>query len=308
MQTYDVYLKRRLTEIDVIIHELVQRDTFTMYDWLYLDCMLSDTEIRKAINVESKTILNTSLDNFLEYVHEIIRNEAYLNTECGLVNQANANGETEMVLSTDEIDILEQSFTGGDSSLDISVAPLDNSVARSFGNVNFDMQLYMNEVDTLKTCFEIFQEDLDLSAEIDFSSLKKVDVENIDLSLDISPIDIFYLLTTGCVATSYLNALPIDDYVLEKVLHDMEIEMNMDVSVDDTKSMKYLQLDYVTELIVEMTDVLIQLISVNNDIIFSCEASAGMKRYRLLEEMDDHPLSDFDDMTLEELDYVILAE
>ena len=35
--------------------------------------------------------------------------------------------------------------------------------------------------------------------------------------------------------------------------------------------------------------------------------NAGMKRHRLLSELDGNVLSDIDDMTMEELDYVILA-
>ena len=47
MLTYDVYLKKRLTEIDVIITQLVQRDSFSMYDWLNIFASIEDDlEIR----------------------------------------------------------------------------------------------------------------------------------------------------------------------------------------------------------------------------------------------------------------------
>lgn len=35
--------------------------------------------------------------------------------------------------------------------------------------------------------------------------------------------------------------------------------------------------------------------------------NAGMKRYRLLSDLDDKTLAEIDDMTLEELDFVVLA-
>ena len=76
MLTYDVYLKKRLTEIDVIITQLVQRDSFSMYDWLNIFASIEDDlEIRKALKVESEMILDTGMDNLLEYVSEKIRNE-----------------------------------------------------------------------------------------------------------------------------------------------------------------------------------------------------------------------------------------
>ena len=82
MLTYDVYLKKRLTEIDVIITQLVQRDSFSMYDWLNIFASIEDDlEIRKALKVESEMILDTGMDNLLEYVSEKIRNEVYENLE-----------------------------------------------------------------------------------------------------------------------------------------------------------------------------------------------------------------------------------
>ena len=41
--------------------------------------------------------------------------------------------------------------------------------------------------------------------------------------------------------------------------------------------------------------------------LLSSELNIGMKRHRLLSEMDNLTLSEHDDITLEELDYVILA-
>ena len=102
MYTYDVYLKRRLTEIDVIITQLVQRDSFAMYDWLTLFATMDDLEIRKALKIESEMTLDTSLEDFLEYVHEKINSDMYLEVSVDLLRQVLAEGETEMVLSAVE--------------------------------------------------------------------------------------------------------------------------------------------------------------------------------------------------------------
>lgn len=309
MQSFDVYLKKRLTEIDVIITQLVQRDSFSIYDWLYIYATLDDIEVRKSLKVDASMILDTTMENILEIVAEKIHNEFYVDVDMDLVNQVITGGETEMVSFASELDVTEKSFTGGDSSLEIAVDPLDYYIAHSFGDVEFDMQLLVNELDTLKYSFEKIINDAELLADIDFSSLKNVGVEDINLYLDVAPTSIFYQLTTGGNAITHMFAEPISDYVLKKVLHDVNAEMYLSASADiDWQLQKFIEIDNSLNLLVEMTEVLIQFISGQSEMYLDCEASAGLKRYRLLSEMDDLTLSDFDNMTLNEVDYVIITE
>lgn len=108
MELYDVYLKQRLTEIDVIITQLVQRDAFSMYDWLNIFATMDDIEIRKALKIESEMFIDVSMHDILKIVHEQIVSEMYLDTDVDLLKQTMASGESEIVLSADEMDILEK--------------------------------------------------------------------------------------------------------------------------------------------------------------------------------------------------------
>lgn len=309
MQSFDVYLKKRLTEIDVIITQLVQRDSFSIYDWLYIYATLDDIEVRKSLKIDTSMTIDSQLDNILEIVAEKIRNELYLDVDMELLNQVITSGETEMVSFASELDITEKSFTGIDSSLEISVDELDYYIAHSFGNVEFDMTLLANELDTIKYSFEKILSDLELSADVNFTSLKDAGENNFDMFLDVDPTNIFYLLTIAGKDTLYLSASPIEKYILKKVLYGVESELYLSASTDvDWQLQKFIEVENSLSLLADMTDVLIQLISVQSEMYVDCMARAGLKRYRLLSEMDEHTLSDFDDMTLEEVDYVILTE
>ena len=209
MQSFDVYLKQRLTEIDVIITQLVQRDSFSMYDLLYLFCSMDEIEVRKSLKIDASMSIDSQLDNILEIVAEKIRNELYLDVDMELLNQVVTSGETEMVSFASELDITEKSFTGIDSSLEISVDELDYYIAHSFGNVEFDMTLLANELDTIKYSFEKILSDLELSADVNFTSLKDAGENNFDIFLDVDPTNIFYLLTIAGKDTLYLSASPI---------------------------------------------------------------------------------------------------
>ena len=134
MELYDVYLKQRLTEIDVIITQLVQRDAFSMYDWLNIFATMDDIEIRKALKIESEMFIDVSMHDILKIVHEQIVSEMYLGTDVDLLKQIMASGESEIVLSADEMDILEKSFISGDSALEIYASPLDYYVGKRCGD------------------------------------------------------------------------------------------------------------------------------------------------------------------------------
>lgn len=309
MQSFDVYLKKRLTEIDVIITQLVQRDSFSIYDWLYIYATLDDIEVRKSLKVDASMILDTTMENILEIVAEKIHNEFYVDVDMDLINQAITGGETEMISFASELDVTEKSFTGGDSSLEIAVDPLDYYIAHSFGKVEFDMNLLVDELDTLKYSFEEIIADMELLADIDFASIKNVGLEENDMFLDVNPMNIFYLLTIAGKTITYMSASPIEEYILKKVLYDLESDMYLSASTDtDWQLQKFIKIDNSLNLFAEMAEVLIQFISGQSEMYLDCEASAGLKRYRLLNEMDDLTLSDFDNMTLNEVDYVIIAE
>lgn len=310
MQTFDVYLKKRLTEIDVTISQLVQRDTFSMYNWLNLLCSMNELEILKSIRVDVDTELNTELGNLLEIVHEKINAEMQLQANVDLYSGIAAEMEAEMELFASKADSLVQSFAEGNSALEISVDRLDYYIAHSFGNVEFDMNLMTGQVETLKKSLERFQTDLTLNADVVFASQKKVELDDISMYLDIAPTDIFYLLTVGGNAITNLYATSIDDYALKKVLHDVECEMSLGSETTDLLNLKkYIDVEDSLFSLVDITGVLISLIhSAQSEMVMSCEASIGLKRYRKLSEMDDLTLADFDNMTLREIDYVIIAE
>lgn len=310
MQTFDVYLKKRLTEIDVTISQLVQRDTFSVYNWLNLLCSMNELEILKSIHVDVDTELDAELGNLLETVHEKINAEMQLQANVDLYSGVVAEMETEMELFTSEVDPMALSFAEGDSDLEISVDRLDYYIAHSFGNVEFDMNLMTGQIETLKKSLERFQTDLELDADAAFASHKKIELDDVSMYLDTVPTDIFYLLTIGGNAITNLYASSLGDYALKKVLHDVESEMSLNSETTDLFDLKkYIDIDNSLFSLVDITGVLISLIhSAQSEMVLSCEASIGLKRYRKLSEMDDLTLADFDNMTLREIDYVIIAE
>lgn len=309
MHTFDVYLKKRLTEIDVIITQLAQRDAFSVYDWLYIFCSMGDLQIRKNLNVYVDLYINTVIDNILEKVYERIENELIIDTSADFVDGIFTDLNSEMILWASEVDTIAFDITGGENDLEISVDELDYYIARSFGNIEFDMNLILDELDTLKYGWNDFDSIMELDIESPLLSQKNVDGNDWIMYLSFPPTGLYYLLTIGGKADMVMSAKTIISYVLKYVLHDLQPEMYLIAeAIDEFGLQKYIEISNSLLSVMEITDTLIDLISSGSIMLIDSEASAGLKRYRLLNEMDDFALADFDDMSLDEVDYVILVE
>lgn len=309
MQTFDVYLKKRLTEIDVIISQLVQRDTFTLYNYLYLLCSMSELELMKIFTGEASMELNAIITNLEERVHEYMNSEMYLSAKADLFSQVTTGGNTEMVLSVDMINAIKKDLINSESVLEISVDPLDYYIAYSFGTVDFDMMLVADQLECSKEGFEKFDSKLYLFAESEFASSKVAELNGLDMMLYTDPIGLFYLASVSGQTEMYLSADPIDDYLLEKILHDLEVMTYLSASIDSILHLeKFTSSENVLHVFAKMAEVLIGIIYLSEStMVLSCEASTEMKRYRFVSEMDNFTVSEFDNMTLHELDFITIT-
>lgn len=309
MQTFDVYLKKRLTEIDVIISQLVQRDTFTLYNYLYLLCSMSELELMKTFTGEASMELDATITKLEERVHEYMNSEMYLSAKADLFSQVTTGGNTEMVLSVDVINAIKKDLISSESVLEISVDPLDYYIAHSFGTVDFDMMLVADQLECSKEGFEKFDSELYLFAESEFASSKVAKLNDLDMVLYTEPVGLFYLASVLGQAEMYLSVAPIDEYFLEKILHDLEVMTYLSASIDSILHLeKFASSENILHIFAEIAEVLIGIIYPSESkMALSCEASTEMKRYRFVSEMDNFTVSEFDNMTLHELDFITIT-
>ncbi len=308
MQTYDVYLKRRLTEIDTIITQLVQHDSFAIYNWLTLFATM-DEVIRKALKVESAMVHDTSLKDFLEYAYEKMNSKMYLYVKTGLLCQVSVEGETEITLSANEIGILEKSFIGSNSPIEISVLPL-NYIAHVFGKVEFGTKMFMSGLKTLKYSLEKFENQFVLSSDIGVSSQKRTNAEESSIFLDIAFADILYLFNIVCNAVANLHTPPLDECVLKKILHDLNVRLTLTAITDETwRLTKIFGMEDMLNIFSEIIETMIKcILPATTDTVLSCEASIGLKRHRKLKELKDKKLCDFSQNVLWDFCYVTIAD
>lgn len=140
-------------------------------------------------------------------------------------------------------------------------------------------------------------------------TVKVAELNDLDMVLYTDPIGLFYLASVSGQTEMYLSADPIDDYLLEKILHDLEVTTYLSASIDSILHLeKFTSSENVLHVFAKMAEVLIGIIYLSEStMVLSCEASTGMKRYRFVNEMDDYAVSEFDNMTIQELDFITIA-
>lgn len=305
MATYNVYLQNRLTEMEVIITQLVQKNTFSIDNLMYLLFSINELNLYKQISSETNMEIDTKLENLLEMACELINQKIYLNTKVDLSSEFFCDTNVNLELKTKPIEIYKKFLTGGNSCLEIFTQALDYYIAHSLGTVNYNVQIKLDQLQSLKEDFEELDNQLKLLLESNFSSSKIAELENLNMGLSISQIGLFYLIIVSGELNSYLNISSIDDYVLKKVLYGFY--SNMILSVENSKIPfleKFANVEDILTMLVTMIDILNQFIVLKqSNTVLSCEASVMIKRYRLVSEMDEFDISTFNNLNLFDIDF-----
>lgn len=308
MAIYDVYLQNRLTEMDAIITQLVQRDSFSAYNVMYLFCSMEELKLYKTMSGETSMEINVQLNHLLKTVKELMNSRMYLSARADLSSQVFSGGQVDLEMQVSQTDIREESFTGGSSVLEIFTAPLDYYIAHSFGTVDFDIQLEADWLSLVKEGFERIESEIQLLIDAEFSSSKIAEFEPVDMEILVSKVGLFYLAVISGELVLNLSASPLGDYILNKVLHNLNSEMTLSAINEKTPSLeKFTGTESLLQMLVSMAEILIQLVAMKQvDLILDCEASTTLRTYRFVSEMDNFNISDFDDMKLSEIDFKII--
>lgn len=304
-QTYDIYLRKRLTEFDLIIRNLPYRDGLIVYNRMYLDAMVNYLHLQKYIIGENDTVLTSEIDRLLEEVFNVFSNGAELDASVQLFAGKPIGGETETVLATNIDELQERTFDTFQNFTHLVSGALLYDLGKSIGSGETEMKLSTKSAETLKEAFEKFEPRPILAAEIETSAdvYAKVDYKSY---LKTNQFDLFYLLALQGEAV--MNLLCSADFEMWYTLGNAENHMILNVVNSGTESEKFMTYQDAISLIAEVNGMLECFIDPpENSLVLYSVLDVGMKRFRILSDMDDLSLDDFDALTLNDLDYVILT-
>lgn len=307
MKEYDIFLKRRLTEGTIIVYSLPFRDGVSVVNRVVLQAMLSYFSLQKKIAVANQSVLVAEVDEMLATVSEKIGDQVCLKANAALTTKyRNELEQAAMKLDIPAFTLFAQSFFALESQIGIQVSQPIAYAKSSLGDAESAMAIVAKSLAEQKQVFDIVQNQAVFRA--DPLTFQKHGFESGSsvIGIDQTSPELLYRYTTGMEA-AFAIAASIGETEFHYSLGDGSSAIGIEISEPETIVEKKLLIGNAIEMFYELVVETISLFAVSNDAEILMTLDAGMKRHRLLSELDDNTLAEIGDMTLEELDFVVLA-
>lgn len=304
---FDIYLNNRLTQCDIIVYSIPYRDGLTAMNKLILESCIEEYTLMKFIAMQTESELISHIDEMLKICCERLTLDTNLDASAKFNVLYAAHPEPATIeLSADEVKMLATSFTDAESAMQIVAAPLLAYVGKSVGSGESAIELDAT-VSEVKRSIEKFSSLMELDAKIE-----KINTQSF---LDIGcGVPIASEVANLCyrISTAVDTAMEITAAVLGTEIHfslgsgENAIVLGADVDGGDIVT-KHLAIESTVSILADVTESITQFMHpTESSMLFGMDAESIIKRHRLLGEMDADALVSYDDMTLEEVDFVIL--
>lgn len=307
MKEYDIFLKRRLAEGTIIVYSLPYRDGVSVVNRVILQAMLSYFALQKKIAVSNQSSLLAELDEMLATVSERIGDQVCLDAHAKLtLKYKNELEQAAMELDVPAFVLFAQSFFAFESQIGIQVSQPEGYTKSSIGTALNKMAFLAASLGEQKQVFEAIQNQTVFQA--DPLAFVKHGFEQGESAIGIEQAnpELYYRYTMGMEAV-FTIAASIGETEFHYSLGDGSSAMGITTSEPETAAEKKLQINNAIEMFSELVVETISMFAVSNSVEILSALNAGMKRHRLLSELDDKTLAEIDNITLEELDFVVLA-
>lgn len=305
MKTFDVFLKDRITKMDIIIHTLSMREDFSFYEKLLLDFALLHFSIFKNVQGASSAVLDARLKELYATIHTLAETDMVLDVSAVTAAKCFASAKADLFLQSGSLGLFFQCPQVFQSAMTLS-ARLDSIEGNlSLGTAGFMAWLGVNRPEMKKTAYVPVVDDWAFSARVDLAGKKVLFLESARQWMVSSPVGVFYLTllsgeTEMCLLTSALSKV---DYC--KALAVSPFFMELFAGVQVLSCRKSISGDSVLLLSSSIAAEWGKVVCLQETQMFlSCSVNMGILRRRLLKEMDSFSLEVFDADRLRDVDYI----
>lgn len=305
---FDIYLNNRLTECDILVYSIPYRDGLTAIHKLILESCIESYTLQKFVAMQTGSELVHHIDEMLKTCYERLSYATELDVTATFQTHYSLYSDTAgIIMSAECVETLSNLFAKAEFAMQLTAQPVVAYTGKSGGNA--ESSLVINAA---------------LEKDIKNSLLTVAPVVEIETSvlgtnkrsaISVSPgIDIACELTNLCYRF-YNGAQAVIQMaadVLATELHyslgegTSAIEFSADIGDGDC-STKYEEFETAVIFVAEVVEAIRQFMHPElHSIAIGIIVDPIMKRHRLLSEMDADNLSAYDDMLLEEIDYVII--
>lgn len=305
---FDIYLNNRLTECDILVYSIPYRDGLTAIHKLILESCIESYTLQKFVAMQTGSELVHHIDEMLKTCYERLSYATELDVTATFQTHYSLYSDTAgIIMSAECVETLSNLFAKAESAMQLTAQPVMAYTGKSGGNA--ESSLVINAA---------------LEKDIKNSLLTVAPVVEIETSvlgtnkrsaISVSPgIDIACELTNLCYRF-YNGAQAVIQMAADVLATELHyslgegisaIELSADIGDGDC-STKYEEFETVVIFVAEVVEAIRQFMHPElHSIAIGIVVDPIMKRHRLLSEMDADNLSAYDDMLLEEIDYVII--
>jgi len=304
---FDIYLNKRLTECDIIVYSIPYRDGLTVFERLVLESCIENYTLQKFIAVQTGSELVAHIDEMLKTCHERLNESIELSTSAEFeVLYALFPGENGIELKAHDLDVLETSFIDFTHAIELVAAPLNGLIARAGNPEPTEIELTSDVYGTLKTAVEKASSPIVPNCTLVGTNKQSLIAVEPSIIPTTHMTDLLYRIYNTASSAIQLTAEALETEI-HFSLGSGSDAIEIKSGVLGERITKYETLHSVVSILSEVTESLRVFNEPEwNPVLLMIEAEAVLKRHRLLEEMDGDVLSAYDDMTLEDIDYVIL--
>lgn len=307
---FDIFLNERLHQCDIIVYSIPYRDGLTVMERMILETCLESYTLHKFAAIQSGSMeLVSHIDKMIKTCLERLNEGVEIGTSAEFQVHYSCYPDTAALeINAEKLKLLAHAYASVENALQITTAPISAYVRKSFGRGQSGIEVVSNVEATFKRDLEWAQSQLVLDADVLKTKKKVSEQAGSSIVINPEPTDLFYRLC--CTAAPSVIEIT-NSSVETEIRYSLgrcTFPIVLDNQVLGEQMAKYLTAESVIEIQSSAEGTLKQFFvpEMNTLEIVPFDVEAIVKRHRLLYEMDSDTLSTYDDMSLNDVDYVIL--
>lgn len=305
---FDIYLNNRLTECDILVYSIPYRDGLTAIHKLILESCIESYTLQKFVAVQTGSELVHHIDEMLKTCYERLNYATEFDVTATFQTHYSLYSDTVgIIVSAECVETLSNLFAKAESAMQLTAQPVMAYTGKSGGNAESSLVINTALEKDIKNSLLTVEPVVEIESSVLGTNKRS--------AISVSPgIDIACELTNLCYRF-YNGAQAVIQMAADVLATELHyslgegisaIELSADIGDGDC-STKYEEFETAVIFVAEVVEAIRQFMHPElHSIAIGIVVDPIMKRHRLLSEMDADNLSAYDDMLLEEIDYVII--
>lgn len=306
---FDIYLNRQVAECDLMVLSLTFRDGLTADNRIILDTCIQAYSLYKFAASQMHSKIEAHIDEMLKTCYEMFHEGIELDVDARFQVHYTAYPDNKHVLNleTNDVSALISMFNEVESTMRLGIDRIEASIGKSVGGGSSEIEMDASLESTLKNSLLSVQNQLQAQAEVLSTSKRGYVAADTPIGFGTALERLCYRVTRAASTSVEFSAL-----VLGTEIHysfgRAFVNVALGSSVRGASAIKCEIAQNTMCVLASLVESVTQYMSPEetNGVAISFAAESVAKHPRRLSELDEKALSEIDEMTLDDLYYIIL--